>query len=691
MSKEMMMTPRELGEKRKEAAAKREEIATNREMITQKVAEKKQEVPTEKAIIVEESSAKKVEVLTEKAIIVEEPSAKRVEVLTEKAIIVEESSAKKAEVPAEKAITVEEFSAKKAELAIKLITDSLETPNAKQLEKIVLEMSSIGLPKIVNFTSNFIIKYPDPIFQNQIFDIVLRKIEVSSSPEKLHTLKSEILLFKAKAIIAINSTEQRTQIKLENATEALKLLENANSIQNHYITALIKDTTKALITEHPNLLEAFGLAKYSVEFRKAHLDSEPNHPSILEAYITTAQVGHIIDERAIKIEAMQNADIAYNMALQLGNKAYAAAALKFLASIYKSFGDIQKTNLLLKQSTFLEHVVKKVDNSKEQEPLPLKSSHTFEIIRKHGISDDLTLTIKQKIQESVLNYVYTAATQSKWINKLASIEYGISGYLDEKFLGKALGNSLNTPENIDIALMLCFEAINIGIMSNPIKNPLCSVAFVQQYPKLVPTILNTHPEYFVDGHIFKATLLKASKYTRDLLGKEAVVNGSYNAYLETIMMPIIAHRLSSGVLEPVSNLIKAGKWDLSTQNQLLALASEEYLTGNGAIYTSTLGQNLSSLSDSLNISRILIFKKILDAIKESSSKNYAPVEIFAKSYADVIKRILADHPDYITNSHIIDICQQAFIVSLIPEVINHVQIKPEVPVLGEDEAELIDS
>ena len=45
----------------------------------------------------------------------------------------------------------------------------------------------------------------------------------------------------------------------------------------------------------------------------------------------------------------------------------------------------------------------------------------------------------------------------------------------------------------------------------------------------------------------------------------------------------------------------------------------------------------------------------------------------------------------VTNSHIIDICQQAFIVSLIPEVINHVQIKPEVPVLGEDEAELIDS
>ena len=626
MSKKTM-TPKELGDKRKEDAAKRLSSKSNKEVIPQKLEEKR------------------------------------------------------AEVPAKKEMTAEEFSAKRTEIAIKLITDSIETPNARQLEKVILDISSIGLPKIVNFTNSFIATYPDAIFQNQIFDIVLRKIEVSSPTKELNTLKSEILFAKAKAIMAINSTEERTQIKLENATEALKLLEKANALQNHDITTLIEGTTKTLITTHPDLLEAFGLAKYSVEFRKAHL--ETNHPSILEAYITAAQVGHIIDDRSIKIEAMQHADIAYNMALQLGNKAYAAIALKFLASIYKSFGDIQKTDLLLAQSISLEDiVVKKIEKSKE--PLPIKSSDSFEIIRKHGVSDDLTLTIKQKIQESVLNYVYAAATQGKWINKLASIEYGVSGYLDEKFLSKVLGHTLNTPENVDTALMLCFEAINLGIMRNPIKNPLCGVAFVQQYPKLISTILDKHPEYFVDGHILKATLLKASNYALDLLGKEVVVNGSYNAYLETVMVPIIAHRLSPGVLEPVSNLIKAGKWDLSTQNQLLAYASEEYLTGIGSISTSTLGQNLSTLKDSLNISRILIFKEILDAITLSGSKNYAPVEIFAKAYTDVIKRILADHPDYITNHHIIDICQQALVVPPILEVIEHAQVKSEAPVLVKD-------
>ena len=52
------------------------------------------------------------------------------------------------------------------------------------------------------FTNSFIATYPDAIFQNQIFDIVLRKIEVSSPQKELNTLKSEILFAKAKALEA---------------------------------------------------------------------------------------------------------------------------------------------------------------------------------------------------------------------------------------------------------------------------------------------------------------------------------------------------------------------------------------------------------------------------------------------------------------------------------------------------------
>jgi len=113
-------------------------------------------------------------------------------------VIPQKLEEKRAEVPSKKEMTAEEFSAKRTEIAIQLITDSIETPNARQLEKIILEISSIGLPKIVNFTNSFIATYPDAIFQNQIFDIVLRKIEVSSPTKELNTLKSEILFAKAK-------------------------------------------------------------------------------------------------------------------------------------------------------------------------------------------------------------------------------------------------------------------------------------------------------------------------------------------------------------------------------------------------------------------------------------------------------------------------------------------------------------
>jgi hypothetical protein len=99
MSKKKM-TPKELEEKRKDDAVKRLSSATNKEIIPQKLEEKRSEVPSKKEM------------------------------------------------------TAEEFSAKRTELAIKLITDSIETPNARQLEKVVLEISSIGLPKIVNFTNS---------------------------------------------------------------------------------------------------------------------------------------------------------------------------------------------------------------------------------------------------------------------------------------------------------------------------------------------------------------------------------------------------------------------------------------------------------------------------------------------------------------------------------------------------------
>jgi hypothetical protein len=77
-----------------------------------------------------------------------------------------------------------------------------------------------------------------------------------------------------------------------------------------------------------------------------------------------------------------------------------------------------------------------------------------------------------------------------------------------------------------------------------------------------------------------------------------------------------------------------------------------------------------------------MFKVIFDTIKESGSKNYAPVEVLAKHYSNVIKRIFDDHSDYTANPHIIDICQQAISAPL-PDVIQPELAKVLEPFLEE--------
>ena len=115
------------------------------------------------------------------------------------------------------------------------------------------------------------------------------------------------------------------------------------------------------------------------------------------------------------------------MALQLGSKTHAAVALTFMASIYKDFGDVQKSIILLEQSDLLKEVLRDEESKEEGSRVPVKSPHAFEVIKKHGVNDDLTLTIKQKIQKSVLNPVYEASKNGLWVHKIALIEYGTSG------------------------------------------------------------------------------------------------------------------------------------------------------------------------------------------------------------------------------------------------------------------------
>ena len=202
------------------------------------------------------------------------------------------------------------------------------------------------------------------------------------------------------------------------------------------------------------------------------------------------------------------------MATELGLKAELNSALNCMANIYKFFGDDLKANYLLTHAD--------------------ESAVSTDVIKMHGTIVVEELHLKTLIQVQVLNEISKAAANGKWFNKQLAGEYGVIGYINEKYLTSILGAELATPENIQIVLALCFEAIDLGIVESLEKNPLCAVIFAQEYPEIVQEILKTHPEYFVDGFILQTTLLNAHEYSQALLGHSVTENTEYNKDLKTL-------------------------------------------------------------------------------------------------------------------------------------------------------------
>ncbi|KJV79048.1 MULTISPECIES: hypothetical protein [spotted fever group] len=88
----------------------------------------------------------------------------------------------------------------------------------------------------------------------------------------------------------------------------------------------------------------------------------------------------------------------------------------------------------------------------------------------------------------------------------------MKGYLGDRYLAKQLG-VLSDLKNIEIAKMLCFEAICLGVINNSSsKNFTCVKEFVRAYPELTNKITNEHSEYFIDGSILRVCVLMMKQF-----------------------------------------------------------------------------------------------------------------------------------------------------------------------------------
>lgn len=216
--------------------------------------------------------------------------------------------------------------------------------------------------------------------------------------------------------------------------------------------------------------------------------------------------------------------------LYQGNHYYIAQSFNNISAAYYYSGDTNKAielykqaYLMYKQTLGLDHLdTKRLKIALEAKaPEFIKNNETREFILQRGDVEEVILEIKQKIQKNVLNKIYISAAKDKWSSKFSILgNWGVKGYLGDRYLAKQL-RALANVKNIEIAKMLCFEAICLGAINSPSKNFTCVKEFAASYPELTNKITNEHPEYFIDGSILRACI-NDEEILRKLLGSGCV-------------------------------------------------------------------------------------------------------------------------------------------------------------------------
>ncbi len=126
------------------------------------------------------------------------------------------------------------------------------------------------------------------------------------------------------------------------------------------------------------------------------------------------------------------------------------------------------------------------------------------MISSRGKVDNDLLILKKKIQESVLNNIVESVETYGWSYGWSRYDWGVKGYITQNYLARKLEELENNKDNIELAQMLCFEAMNLGIMKSAKKPYEVVEKFTQANVELVKKIAVEHPEFFVDGSIIEA-------------------------------------------------------------------------------------------------------------------------------------------------------------------------------------------
>ena len=295
--------------------------------------------------------------------------------------------------------------------------------------------------------------------------------------------------------------------KIEEWEKALKYKEQALEIRMELVDEQ-RDSQIALATSYNNIGETAiylyeerfkTLLYFELALKMRQKLYQGNHPDIIDSLQNVGSVyENILSD---KIKAAELYKQSYFMCLKLFGKEHVQTerAMNYVTSVEPKFSAINETRTnILDRSIISPHII----------------------------------LVKNQIQKNILNKIHQLAAKSDWssgafISKPSILgDWGIKGYLSEKYLQKMLGKLAN-PENIKIAQMLCFEAMCLGVMNSKNKDMTCVKEFAKAYPELMAQIIAEHPEYMVDGSIVKLCVKDTGTLTT-LLGESENFSGQGN-------------------------------------------------------------------------------------------------------------------------------------------------------------------
>jgi tetratricopeptide (TPR) repeat protein len=221
----------------------------------------------------------------------------------------------------------------------------------------------------------------------------------------------------------------------------------------------------------------------------------------------------------------------------LGDKYKALEYYKQAYGVWHALeGENHKETVLAKQYIIVlqpeffsrQGFVQKLQERQAQGGNPVGSESRKLILSHSAEKSDKLLLIKQRIQKAVLDKIAEDCHYLGWHAIGWFGGYGVQTYLKPAFLERKLGDLGRDPINIELAQMLCFESINLGIMHSN-KRPYCvAESFCRTHSRLVKKLVTEYPEFFVDGSIIEAcmkALPKEPEFADLLQGKVKYMAG----------------------------------------------------------------------------------------------------------------------------------------------------------------------